>query len=139
MEKAKTKKIILTSLITLTFLVSLLTFPSTLYVSKATPNGTVVKIVPASQTVGTLGEPLPVDFSIDIRVEDVADLYNWQVMVEFDPNAIEALNASIPPDNIFAGKSTFAPNPDIDNDVGYITYGCTLLGEPSGVTAKLFL
>ena len=136
MEKAKTKKIILTSLITLTFLVSLLTFPSTLYVSKATPNGTVVKIVPASQTVGTIGEPLPVDFSINVTVEDVTDLYTWQVQIEFDPNAIEAINASIPPDNIFAGKSTFPSPLDIDNDAGYIKYGNTLLGNIPGVTAS---
>ncbi|RLG89638.1 hypothetical protein DRO34_06925, partial [Candidatus Bathyarchaeota archaeon] len=136
MEKAKTKKIMLTSLITLTFLVSLLTFPSTLYVSKATPNGTVVKIVPASQTVGTLGEPLPVDFSINVAVEDVTNLYNWQVHIEFDPNAIEALNASTPPDHIFAGQPQLGLLFHINNTAGYIECGNTLLGLVPGVTGS---
>ncbi len=85
--------------------------------------------------VGTEGDPVPpegIPFTINVTVTDVTNLYIWQVVVEYNKTILTAVDATIPLDNVFEGKTYFAPDAEI-NDTrspvgnGYVLMGATLL------------
>jgi len=83
---------------------------------------TVISIQPS-----TLEIPSPNQvFKVNVTVQNVQNLALWQIFIEFDPNVLECQNASIPADNIFAGKAIIAPDPVIDNDAGTVLYGASV-------------
>jgi parallel beta-helix repeat protein len=75
------------------------------------------------------------NFSVRIRVNNVTDLYTWQVTLYFDSTTINFIEASIPPGHIFGNQTIVTPPPFLGTDSRgtYVTLGCTLLGEVPGV------
>jgi hypothetical protein len=70
-------------------------------------------------------------FTVNIMVDQVADLYVWCIKMYFDPTILECTNAVLPQDHIFADKQ-FSFARVIDNDAGILMVGATLLGtEPT--------
>lgn len=67
-----------------------------------------------------------VEFTIKIKIINAENVAMWQISLKFNPEILECLNASIPPDNFFAGKVILAPDPLIDNQTGTIFYGATI-------------
>jgi PKD repeat protein len=95
---------------------------------KALP--TTMAMMPASIIDPSLGPGA--SFIINLTVADVSDLFTWQVQVLFKPSILNCGNATIPADNVFAGKSIIPVAPLIDNVTGSVTFGASLVGaEPS--------
>ncbi len=74
------------------------------------------------------------NFSVNITVLNVADLYGWQLKLTWNPTILEAVQAS---EGTFlhGGGNTFFV-PVINNTMGYVLLDCTLLGNVSGVSGK---
>lgn len=69
-------------------------------------------------------------FIINATLENITDLWNWQVKICFNPDVLNCTDAFIPPDSPF--KFALSPTPSIDNDAGYVMLGSTQLsGMPS--------
>lgn len=71
------------------------------------------------------------EFSVDITVNDVNDLFNWQIMLSFNPKVLQCTGASYPDDNVFTGKTAIPVTPTIDNTKGSVAYGHSLSGTES--------
>jgi hypothetical protein len=70
-------------------------------------------------------------FLINVTVTDVQDLFAWQIKVTWDPTLLEYVERIIPPDNVFAGKSTLEAPPAVEN--GSVALGVTLGPGQAGV------
>jgi hypothetical protein len=97
-------------------------------------NPTSIDVVPAS-IVDTSMAPGS-SFIINSTVAYVTDLYTWQVRIDFDPAVLACTNATIPSDNVFAGKSVIPVTPFIDNVTGFVGLGVSLIGAGSGFTGS---
>jgi hypothetical protein len=81
-------------------------------------------------------------FVVTVAVENVTDMYGWQVYLRFNPAMVECTGASLPPNNVFCNSVTvtgaltgynakeFPPGPlcAIKNDEGWVLTGDCLLG-----------
>ena len=72
-------------------------------------------------------------FWVNITLTEFVDVYTWQIRLLFDPTLINASQAICPLDHIFAGLVTAPVAPVIDNNVGYVLYGNSLSGAPTGI------
>jgi thermitase len=102
---------------------------------------TQVSVVPSQLTVGSPNVQLPTPpFTINITVQNVTDLYAWQIVLHYNSTILSTREdlIIIPQENIFKGK-VFAPaGPYIKNDTKgtYILFGATLVGNQPGVTGS---
>ena len=118
--------------ILLTIAVSLML--GALLIHQATAQSTQMSVIPASQTVGTEGVDPPTEpFTINITLTDFAGVYTWQMRLDYNPALLNVTRAWYPDDHIFAGKATSPVAPVIDNDVGYVLYGNSLVGPEPGI------
>jgi len=95
---------------------------------------TTMSVVPSS-IIDTSKAPGST-FVIDANVSDVDDLFAWQVKILFNPSLLNCTAATIPADNIFAGKTVVPVTPIIDPVGGSVMFGATLLGAGPGVTGS---
>jgi len=75
--------------------------------------------------------PLLTEFSVDISVADVADLYAWQIKLYYDPTVLKWTNATYPPGHVFEGDPfamVDAAN-DTDADGTFILFFASLQGD----------
>jgi hypothetical protein len=64
--------------------------------------------------------------------------------MSFDPAVLQVMDADpsttlvvdVASGGFFAGKASFSPSHQADNDTGQIEYSITLLGEPAGVSGS---
>lgn len=89
--------------------------------SNAAP--TTVSVSPSSLNVGSPSTELPVTFTVDITVTDVADLWGWQLNLTWDPQILQLVRAFLPSNNIFGSAKTVAPQPIINNTKGQVLWG----------------
>jgi len=68
-------------------------------------------------------------FVITLKVADVQNLYTWQANLTFNPGILKCTSATIPADNVFAGKTQIPGSPIIDNVGGSVTLGVSLIGS----------
>jgi hypothetical protein len=80
--------------------------------------------------------PVGNTFDITLKVADVQGLYAWQAKILFKPGLLNCTSATIPVDNIFAGKTIVEVTPVIDNAGGSVLYGVTMMGAGPGVTGS---
>jgi hypothetical protein len=95
---------------------------------------TVIEIQPASIIDSSLD--VNSTFVINVNVFDVVDLYTWQIKLFFNTSLVRCINAWYPSDHVFAGKPFCPVNPLIDNNAGFVLYGCTLLGNVTPFTGN---
>jgi parallel beta-helix repeat protein len=91
---------------------------------------TKVSVKPSDQTV------LPTSpFTINITVENVVDLFGWQIVLYYNSSILREESITLPPDHVFEDKQCVELGPFIESDSKgtYIAYGATLLAPP-GVT-----
>jgi len=89
--------------------------------------GTYIYVNPL-ETTAIIGDT----FTITVNIADVEDLYTWQVNLQFDPVILECTGAWYPAGHVFENRTFVSVDPNINNIVGYVLYGCTLLGEVLG-------
>jgi len=82
------------------------------------------------QTIqGVIGQ----DFTININISNVIDLYGWSFKLSWNTTILEVVNVT---------EGTFLRNgdtffvPKINNTAGYMLVDCTLLGNVSGVSGN---
>ena len=93
-----------------------------------------------AQTTTLSVEPQTIDptlipgdtFTINCSVADVVDLFIWQIKLFFDPTILNCTGAWYPSDHVFAGKIGVPVIPIIDNEIGYVLHGYSLLGAEPG-------
>jgi len=130
--------------ILLVFLVSILLLSVlTINLSKVRA-ATQVSVRPTTQTVGQEGVPLPTSpFAINITVDNVADLFAWQIVLYYNSTILREVNATLPSGHVFEGKQIVNPDPFIDSDSKgtYIVFGASLYQGPtfsgSGVLCQI--
>jgi hypothetical protein len=99
--------------------------------SGVTPGrGTKVTFHPAGQNVG-----LGFTTTVDVRVEEVTDLYGYEVHLTFDPAKVR-VDGPVQPGDFFQGKSTQVYQNVVNNTTGSVDYAVTLQGEPAGVSGS---
>jgi parallel beta-helix repeat protein len=97
-------------------------------------NNIVTKIVTVSTRTSIYIHPpestikLNETFTVNINLNAVEDLYAWQVTLYFDPAIINCTSASLPPNHIFVDRPNYFTY-WIENAMGYVTLGLTLLGQ----------
>jgi len=118
------------------FLLSVLTI-NVSKVNVATPQ---VSVQPSHFSVGQEGVPLPTSpFTINIIVQNVEDLYMWQVYLYYNSTILSTREdlVIIPPENIFNGKATkIGPLIESDSKGTYILFGAAHFPELVGVTGS---
>jgi len=103
---------------------------------------TQVSVEPSSQTVGEEGVLLPTSpFTISITVQNVEDLYAWQIVLYYNStilNTREDLIIIPTENNIFKGKEYYHVGPFIEADSKgtYIIFGAYLMGVQPGATGS---
>ena len=88
------------------------------------PGVTAVYVSPYNTTV-MLGQ----NFTITIMVANVEDLYGWDVKLHYNTSVIQCTEAFYPPDHVFARQPFVGVIPIIDNTLGYVQFGCSLMDE----------
>jgi Cohesin domain len=103
-----------------------------LAISSSAFANTVLSVAPASTTVNT-GK----SFAVDVNISGVADLYDFQLDLTFNPSILRATGVSegaFLPSLYGPGSTLFIPG-NIDNNGGSITFNAdTLLSAEPGLT-----
>jgi len=105
-------------------------------VSRVEAAATKVSVQLLSQTVGQEDVLLPTSpFTINITVQDVEDLYAWQIYLYYNSTILSTREDLIilPLGHVFEDKTFYPLGPYIENDSKgtYILYGATLSGDQS--------
>jgi len=74
------------------------------------------------------------DFTVDIGISYVVDLYAWKFKLTWDKTILDAINVTEGPFLSDKGDTFFYPT--INNTAGYVFLTCTLLGNVSGVSGN---
>ena len=83
--------------------------------------------VDPSTSTGMVGQT----FTVNVTVDQVADLYAWQIKMYFEPTTLECTNVTYPQDHIFADRPFIPVVPIIDNDAGWLMSAAQLVGMDS--------
>jgi hypothetical protein len=67
------------------------------------------------------------EFTVDICVNSVENLYTWQIKLYYNETIFQCLEAWLPSDNIFAYSIPLVPTPMIEGN--YTLVGATLMGS----------
>jgi hypothetical protein len=110
-------------------------------VSKVEAATTQVSVQPSSQTVGQEGVLLPTSpFTINITVQDVEDLYAWQIVLYYNSTLLSTREGLIilPLGHIFEGKAFYPLGPYIEDDSKgrHILFGASLSVVQTGVSGS---
>jgi len=88
---------------------------------------------------------VPEQFSVDINVTDVTDLFSWQIKLYYNSSVLRWINATLPPGHVFDGKqvSIGGPNNETDSDGTFILLTVALLGAVArfngdGILCKIY-
>jgi len=82
------------------------------------------------QTIsGTLGQ----NFTINIRISNVIDLYGWELKLRWNATILDVVNVTEGQFLKSHGETFFH---QIVNEAGYLVLDCTLLGDVSGVNGS---
>jgi hypothetical protein len=90
-----------------------------------------LSIVPQNNVYSTKTTAVNSTFVVNATVTNVTDLFTWQIRVTFDPSMLNCSSVSAPP-SPFSGF-TFPAAPIINNIVGYVMWGATLMGPVPGI------
>jgi hypothetical protein len=93
--------------------------------------GTVVSIRPAAGAY-QLGET----FAVEVRIDDVSDLYGVDVRVTFDPACLEVVETAVTPGTDLLSPPWLILFNQVDNQTGTIWYVVTLLNPHPPVSGS---
>jgi hypothetical protein len=74
------------------------------------------------------------NFTVDIKIADVVDLYAWQVNMSFDPNVIEFINVTEGEFLKGQPEGTLTVPPKVEE--GWVLFGWTTKGKYAGVSGS---
>lgn len=97
-------------------------------------NSTRVYLDPSDYIFSTATVSVGYRFNVTVRVEEVTNLWCWQIKLYFSPSMLACITASIPEDSPF--NFPIKPEPVIDNRSGYVMLGATQLGDAPGINGS---
>lgn len=116
-------------------LLSFLMLPLLMFLFVSVPvkaQGAVISVEPQYNYYG-VGE----NFTVEVRIDNVQNLYAWQVLLTFNSSVLNVLNVTYAPDHILNGNVTvIVVSPVVDNVAGYVLDGACLLGNVAGVSGS---
>lgn len=129
MKKSK----IVTSLSLL--LIVAVAFPTFINIGKTT---TTTKLYIEPSSIIDPGLPPNSNITISIKVDDVTDLYSWQVKIYYNPYMLLWTAAWYPTGHVFDGKpfQSVVPSNATDAEGTYVLFFATLVGETPGFTGS---
>ena len=94
-------------------------------------DGAVVRIAPAagSYAVGAT-------FAVDVRIEDVADLYGVDIRVAFDPARLQIVEPEVTPGTGLLSPPWMLLFNQVDNEAGKVVYVVTMLNPQVPVSGS---
>jgi len=90
----------------------------------------VVLCVEPQTIQGAIGQ----NFTININISNVIDLYGWRFKLSWETTILEVVNVTEGTFLRSGGDTFFIPK--INNTAGYVLVDCTLLGNISGVSGN---
>jgi len=71
-------------------------------------------------------------FIANVTVFDVGNLFSWQLNITWDPSVLNLVNATLPPDHVFAGQPIYPTDVLVNNTSGDMLWFVGLaFGQPS--------
>lgn len=120
-------------LICMFLVVTFITSSISIFTYEVSAQTTKISVEPSS-IIDTSIEPGET-FIVNITVTNVTDLFGWQIKLYFSSALLECTGATVPADNVFAGKSYSSPPASIDNKAGTVLQITLLVGPQPGVNA----
>jgi hypothetical protein len=75
------------------------------------------------------------NFTVAVNINDVTDLYGWQICLTFNPNLMECLEVTEGPFLKSTGRPTLFIA-QMDNNAGWVTVACCLMDSLPGVSGS---
>jgi hypothetical protein len=91
------------------------------------PIGAGMFVDPGSIVNSTLGPSN--NFTVTVGVSNVTNLFAWQSELWFNASILECTDAYLPAGHVFDGLTVVPVTPQIDNTLGSVLYGSSLLTE----------
>lgn len=92
-------------------------------------SSTVLSVDP--QTVqGAAG----MDFTINVSISNVTDLYGWEFRLNWNPSLLDVISVTEGPTLSSRGSTVFSPK--VNSTDGHLTADCTLLGDIPGFSGQ---
>lgn len=83
---------------------------------------------------GTINRTVGQDFSVDVKISNVIDLYGWGIKLRWNATVLEVVNAT--EGSFLRNNGTTFFTYDTNATVGNIVVDCTLLGNRTGVNGS---
>jgi hypothetical protein len=116
----------------LVFALGMLTDETTVGTNTSYPSSTSTTVyVDPQNSTGAVGR----SFMVNVSVSNVTDLFGWEFTLEWNPMLLHVVNVR-EGSFLTRGGSTYFPDPQINNTVGYVTADCSLLGNIPGVNGS---
>jgi len=122
------KSIIILSIIIFSFLLLGITYKFTIATYTFSSSTTVY--VDPQTSVGTIGQ----NFTININISKVIDLYGWEFKLGWNSTILDAVNVAEGSFLKSSGETFFTYK--VNNTEGFVLADCTLLGDVSGVNGN---
>ena len=122
------KSIIILSIIIFSFLLLGITYKFTIATYTLSSSTTVY--VDPQTSVGTIGQ----NFTININISNVIDLYGWEFKLGWNSTILDAVNVAEGSFLKSGGETFFTYK--VNNTEGFVLVDCTLLGDVSGVNGN---
>ena len=92
------------------------------------PNGTVVSLSPTNAIIsGSSGQT-----SIEVPISHVSELGGFQFTLSYNPSVVHVESVSLGDFLASTGRNASQLGPQIDNDLGQVTFGAFTFGTPPG-------
>lgn len=100
--------------------------------------GTELRVVAPVGNIPLLTGGQNTQFNVNITVVAIADLWEWQIKLYYNPAVLYWLNATYPPGHIYDGKTFWQVNPVNNSDAGgtYILFAAGLQATDPGFTGS---
>jgi hypothetical protein len=116
-------------IIIVTFLIAVLAIVLAYIVLTSTPSSTILAVDP--QTVqGTAGQ----NFTINISISNVADLFGWEFKLRWNPSILDVVNVTEGPFLRSRNQTFFYPQ--VNSTDGHLKADCNMIGNISGVSGQ---
>jgi len=86
---------------------------------------TTIEVNPSTLEVD---DSLPKTFKVNITVNNVENVWQWQVKLYFKTSVLQFVSADLPPGHIFDGQAIVTPGVDYDNTGNATGWGWVLWG-----------
>lgn len=116
-------------IIIVSFLIAILVIVLAYVILTSSPSSTVLSVYP--QTVQGIADQ---NFTINVTISNVADLFGWELKLGWNPSLLDVTNVTEGPFLRSTGQTFFSPQ--VNNTEGQLIADCSLVGNISGASGQ---